>query len=313
VETRANYILIGAVAIVGMLATMLFALWIAGADFNRSFSTYVVSFKGPVRGLQEGGEVRFQGIKVGEVVDLRIDPKDSSRVLARVRIDANTKVRQGSRGQLEPIGLTGLNLIQIQGGEGTPELVPQMGQPPPVIQGEASEIDKLLGASGDISERASRALVRMEALLSDQNIANVVSIVSNIEAVTAELEAQKSVIGNTNRAAANFAKVAANLDGLTTDVRGRFQTIAPKAEQTVDQLNVTLASVNEAAKAGTGALSQTQEAAAIAAEQSLPDITLAAQDLRRIAGTLDSLAISVDRNPNQFVVGERKPTVKVNP
>lgn len=312
-ETRANYILIGAVAIVGMLATMLFALWIAGADFNRSFSTYVVSFKGPVRGLQEGGEVRFQGIKVGEVVDLRIDPKDSSRVLARVRIDANTKVRQGSRGQLEPIGLTGLNLIQIQGGEGTPELVPQMGQPPPVIQGEASEIDKLLGASGDISERASRALVRMEALLSDQNIANVVSIVSNIEAVTAELEAQKSVIGNTNRAAANFAKVAANLDGLTTDVRGRFQTIAPKAEQTVDQLNVTLASVNEAAKAGTGALSQTQEAAAIAAEQSLPDITLAAQDLRRIAGTLDSLAISVDRNPNQFVVGERKPTVKVNP
>jgi phospholipid/cholesterol/gamma-HCH transport system substrate-binding protein len=313
VETKANYILIGTVAIVGMLATMLFALWIAGADFNRSFSTYIVSFKGPVRGLQEGGEVRFQGIKVGEVVDLRIDPKDSSRVLARVRIDANTKVRQGSRGQLEPIGLTGLNLIQIQGGEGTPELVPQMGQAPPVILGEPSEIDKLLGASGDISDRASRALVRMEALLSDQNIANVVSIVSNIEAVTAELEEQKSVIGNANRAAANFANVAANLDGLTTEVRGRFQTIAPKAEQTVDQLNVTLASVNEAAKAGTGALSQTQEAAAIAAEQSLPDITLAAQDLRRIAGTLDSLAISVDRNPNQFVVGERKPTVKVNP
>ena len=75
-ETKANYVLIGASTIIGLFLIMLFALWITTGDLRRGFNSYDVVFDDPVRGLTEGGEVRFNGIKVGEVESLRIDPDD---------------------------------------------------------------------------------------------------------------------------------------------------------------------------------------------------------------------------------------------
>jgi ABC-type transporter Mla subunit MlaD len=66
-ETKANYVLIGAFVLLAAGALALFTLWIAGNPLNRSYSDYDVIFEGPVNGLTEGGEVRFNGIKVGEV------------------------------------------------------------------------------------------------------------------------------------------------------------------------------------------------------------------------------------------------------
>ena len=56
-ETKANYVLIGAFVLLAAGALALFALWIAGNPLNRSFADYDVIFEGPVNGLTEGGEV----------------------------------------------------------------------------------------------------------------------------------------------------------------------------------------------------------------------------------------------------------------
>ncbi len=94
-ETKANYILLGAATLIGAVLIMLFAMWMANSEFRRGYNEYDIVFNDPVRGLAEGGEVRFNGIKVGEVQTLRIDPQNTSRVIARVRISADDSRQDG--------------------------------------------------------------------------------------------------------------------------------------------------------------------------------------------------------------------------
>ncbi|NJR20518.1 MAG: MCE family protein [Hyphomonadaceae bacterium] len=80
-ETRANYVLIGLFSLLAVITAAIFTLWIANAGINKQTTLYDVVFEGPVRGLEVGGEVRFNGIKVGEVVDLSLSPTNPKDVI----------------------------------------------------------------------------------------------------------------------------------------------------------------------------------------------------------------------------------------
>ena len=88
----------------------------------------------PYAACAAGGEVRFNGIKVGEVKTLRFDPQDATRVIARIQVSATTPVRTDSRARLEAVGLTGVTLIQLDAG--TPSQAA-----PPATPGTGSSAD----------------------------------------------------------------------------------------------------------------------------------------------------------------------------
>src|SRR5512145_2721363 len=155
-ETKANYVLIGAATVAGAILIMLFAMWMSTGDLRRGYHEYDVLFADPVRGLTEGGEVRFNGIKVGEVQDLRIDPDNTNRVIARIRVSSDVPVKVDTEAQLEPIGLTGVTLIQLSTGSVEAELLrPAFGAPPPRIQGRGSQIDIIVARGEEVAMRAS--------------------------------------------------------------------------------------------------------------------------------------------------------------
>ena len=83
------------------------------ADSN----TYDIVFDGPISGLAKGADVRFNGIKVGDVRTLRIDERNAQHVVARVRVDGETPVRSSSEAKLEGVGLTGVTMIQLTAGD----------------------------------------------------------------------------------------------------------------------------------------------------------------------------------------------------
>src|ERR1041384_5433590 len=115
-ERHANYALVGAVTLGLTVGLFAFIVWLAGFSFNKHYDRYDVVFIGPVRGLTEGGEVHFNGIKVGEVTKLSLDADDPNRVIARVRLTAGVPIRVDSYAILEPLGITWVNYIQITGG-----------------------------------------------------------------------------------------------------------------------------------------------------------------------------------------------------
>jgi phospholipid/cholesterol/gamma-HCH transport system substrate-binding protein len=281
-ETKANYVLIGASTIVGAFLIMLFAMWITTGDLRRGFNTYDVVFDDPVRGLTEGGEVRFNGIKVGEVESLRIDPDNTNRVIARVRVSSDVPVKVDTEAQLEPIGLTGVTLIQLSTGSVEAELLrPAFGAPPPRIQGRGSQIDVIVARGEEVALRASEAMAAVRDLLTDENIARVTRTLANLEAVSQQLAARDSVVTQSGEAAREIASLARQMQSDLADL-----------DEVLDGVN---------------------QVAGVAAGETLPELSLAAEEIRRAASSISRVANNLEENPSLLTPRSPRPTVELEP
>jgi len=281
-ETKANYVFIGGATVVGALLIMLFAMWITSGEFRRGHNTYDVVFDDPVRGLTEGGEVRFNGIKVGEVESLRIDPDNTNRVIARIRVSTDVPVKTDSLAQLEPVGLTGVTLIQLSAGGADAELLrPGFGGPPPRLVGQGSQIDQIVARGEEVALRAGEAMAAVRDLLTDENIARVTRIIENLEAASDQLASQDSVLVQGGQAANEIAALARQMQ---TDLA---------------QLDDVLTEVNDAANVASG--------------QTLPELALAAEEIRRAAAGITSFTDGLEDNPSFLTPRAPRTTVELEP
>jgi phospholipid/cholesterol/gamma-HCH transport system substrate-binding protein len=288
-ETKANYVLIGAATLVGALLIMLFAMWMSNSEFRRGYNEYDVVFDDPVRGLTEGGEVRFNGIKVGEVQDLRIDSVNTERVIARVRVSADVPVRTDTEAQLEPIGLTGVTLIQLSAGSAeAPLLRPAFGGPMPRITGRGSQIDILVERSEDIVLRASEAMAAVRDLLTDENIARVTRIIGNLETMSSRLADQRSVIVRSGEAA-----------GAMTEAANQIAALARQTQTDLAELD--------------SAMTEIHTAAAVASGETLPELALAAEEVRRASAAIGRVAANLEESPSVLTPRSPRPTVELRP
>ncbi len=306
-ETRANYVLLGGVTIGAVVLVMLFAMWLARASFNREFSTYDVVFDGPARGIGAGTEVRFNGIRVGEVRSLFMDPGQETNVVARIRIGATWPLRTDSEVQLEPIGLTGLNLIQISSGETTSPLLRQrLGGSPPRIAAKAAALDALLDSSEAIARNASEAVAGARDMLTPANAARFERILTNLERVSRTLAAERGIV-NTSAAAAEELRVSARQFTVTAR---EIEELARDGRRTLGHLD---ASADRALVSIGDAADSLNAASNAASTGTLPELTAASRDMRRLAITLERVAGNIERSSTLASVGEQKPVVRVNP
>src|SRR3954447_21459486 len=115
-ETRANYVVIGLFTLAVIAGAFGFVYWFSRAGDGGERATYRVVFDGAVSGLRTGGWVLFNGIKVGEVSDLRLNPQNPRQVVATVNVDRAVPVRADTRVGLDFQGLTGIASISVKGG-----------------------------------------------------------------------------------------------------------------------------------------------------------------------------------------------------
>jgi phospholipid/cholesterol/gamma-HCH transport system substrate-binding protein len=286
-ETKANYVLIGGATIAGVVLMLLFGLWMANSEFNRGYNEFDVVFADPVRGLAQGGEVRFNGIKIGEVRSLRIDPDNSNRVIARIRVSTDVPVRQDSDARLEPIGLTGVTLIQLSAGSAnSPLLTRAFGAPPPRMQGHGSQIDVILARSEDIVLRASEAMAAVRDLLTDENIAHVTHIIQNLDSVSTQLADQRGIIAQGGHAAASVTRAADNVAALTAQTQRDLADLQ-------------------------GIMANLRTASASVSGETLPEINHAAEQIARASAAINDVAHNLDDNPSVLTPRNPRPTVEL--
>lgn len=286
-ETKANFIFVGAAAVLGAALLMLFAMWLAGSEYRRGYNEYDIVFADPVRGLAEGGEVRFNGIKVGEVQDLRIDTTNTNRVIARVRVAAEVPVRTDSEARLEPIGLTGVTLIQLSAGSTDAELLRStFGGPTPRINGYGSQIDVIVARSEGIVRRAGEAIAAVRDLLTPENIERVSRILANLDTVSAQLADRNSVITRSGEAA-----------GAMTQAATEIAALAHQTQLELDELDEAIAEVRNAASVASG--------------ETLPELALAAEEIRRASAAIGRVAENLEENPSVLTPRSPRPTVEL--
>jgi phospholipid/cholesterol/gamma-HCH transport system substrate-binding protein len=299
-ETRANYTLVGALCLLILVGLAIFAVWLANVQFDRRYETFDILFDGPVRGLSDGGEVRFNGIKVGEVTDVMLDPGDPRKVIAKARLDTGVPIKRDSYATLEPQGLTGVNYVQITAGTAaSPSLTAGLrrGQVP-VIPTRRSTLDDIVQDGTSLIADAVVALQRVNRALSDENLAAFSGVLADARDLTAELRAHKSIIGDTQRAVRNADAAAVGL--LSLEAAGR-RLLDGDGAQTVRRIGVAADDAGGAAKAVQALTARLEAPASHFAADGLPQITAAAVDLQRTSEAVTRLADTLEADPRAAI------------
>ncbi len=299
-ERDAHYAAVGIATIALLAALAVFSIWLARLQFNNDYDVYDIVFYGPVRGLSEGGEVHFNGIRVGEVTDLNLDPKKGDQVIARIRVDATTPVRVTSRAQLEPQGITGLNYIQITAGN--PQSAILKTQYPdnvvPVIQSQPSPIAELLSGSGTVLAQTVDALNRINRVLSDDNIRSFSTSVKNVEALSSELEARKGMFAQLEQALTKANAAIGEYQALGVSAR---QLVEGDGRQAIANINRAADQAAEAAASANRTISGLERPVSDFATTGLPQLQQSIQSLEDATRALEGLVEEVRSSPRDFI------------
>lgn len=311
-EKDANYALVGFSTLLLVTGLIIFSVWLARLQFAQEYDQYDIIFQGPVRGLSQGGEVHFNGIKVGEVSKIQLDPDDPNRVIARARVTSDVPIRVDSYATLEPQGITGVNYVQITAGTPNKQLLKDTVGPGkiPKLKTQRSTLSDLLEGGGTVLTRTVEALDRVNRVLSDQNIKTVSAAIADAQSVTAELRDRKALIGDAQKALQSIDQAAAQIAELSrtsqnlvdTDGRRTLKNLADASEQ-----------AQAAAKDVRVIVGRLDEPTREFASSGLPQLTAAVQSLQQTAESLDRLIRDVESNPRGLVGKAPAEEIKVKP
>lgn len=298
-ETRANYALIGLFTLFVVAGGFLFVYWFAVSEKGQERRQVQIVFRDSVAGLSRGSSVSFNGLRVGEVTDLRLDPQDPSTVLARIVIDANTPVRADTRARLEYQGLTGIASVSLAGGSSAaPALSADPGAPTPSIVADPSDFQDLLRTGQEIARSASETLDRINRLV-DENFETITATVTNVEQFSRALSDNAPAIDNfleqVGHAAERIAPLADSLEELSRSTNAIVSAVDPETVaatvRNIESFTQTLADSRDNIErifADATAMTERLNAASVRIEATLDDVSAAARavDAERINATI---------------------------
>ncbi|MCD9027322.1 MCE family protein [Luteimonas sp. BDR2-5] len=301
-ETRANYVLIGAFTLIVSVLLLGFALWAAKYSSDRSWNEFDVVFREPVTGLSEGSSVQYNGIAVGTVDNLMLAPQDPRQVIARLRIQANAPVKTDTRARLSMTSLTGAPIIQLTGGSpDAPKLVPESSDRVPVIQTEASALQ-------NIADTANRLVERLDQVLSEDNVARIAATLEHIEGMTGAVANQREDLGamivNARRASEQLEQT------LTTTNRAMSnfdRELVQKLPGLVARLDSTLTRLDSAAGGADTILNENRAAISSFANDGLSQLGPTLGELRALVRDLRRISDRLDANPARYLLGRDAP------
>jgi phospholipid/cholesterol/gamma-HCH transport system substrate-binding protein len=298
-EREANYAAVGAFVLIVTLLGALFVYWYSDTREHRDYNRYEIYFTGSVSGLDKGGAVRYLGVGVGRVVDIRIDPRDSSRVQVIVDIDARTPVSTHTVAELQLQGITGLLFIDLHEDHQKQPAPPAVaGLRYPVIRSAPSRFDVFLASLPELVAGANDVVQRADQLLSNENLSAVSAAIGNLDRASSRLPQTvhdlNSLIGQLRAASTELTASAQSahqlLDAAQPDVRATLERVRTIANNLADfslQLNK--------------AITENRQDIRTFTREGLPEIERFVREGRAAAEDISALANSLRENPTQLL------------
>lgn len=265
-ETRANFVLIGSFTLAVIAAAFGFVLWFQSLHTTKTRTPLRIVFEGPAAGLRNGGSVNFNGIRVGEVMSVKLD--NPRRVVALTMIENNAPIRKDTLVGLEFQGLTGVAAISLKGGEEAAPPVPLDEDGIPTLKADPNALQ-------DVTEAIRGTLQNINRVVADNQDA-VKNSLRNLEAFTSSL-------------ARNSEKI--------DDVMLKVDGVIAKTDNLMVGLN-TLAGGKDG-----GELFQTVKSIRELAEDFDKRSGALMADGRRTLGDISRAVINLDRNPTRLLFG----------
>ena len=217
-ENRAHALAAGLFALALGLG-LLTALWWFSQDREQTRALVLVA-RDDIGGLGPQARVRFRGLAIGTVADIRIDPTDSRNILVRVQVSEELPLTRGLRASIGTIGVTGLAFVQLD----------DRGTDPTPLMGEGDEAPRIKLESGLLSQLGEHALeaveqfrnlsTRLSRVFDDEGLSQLRATLARIESAAARMDQSFSELPKTLAALhsvltpQNVARLSATLENL---------------------------------------------------------------------------------------------------
>ena len=306
-ETRSNYVMVGAVTVALLAGVLLFIVWLAGLS-NKATKCYDIYFAQGVGGLNKGSNVSFSGVPVGQVSKISLLPNRPEFVWVRVEVDEQTPVLQGTSAQIHGVGFTGVSEIQLAGAERGHPPIEQIGpQGCPVIPATSGGISALLNSAPELIDRIQRLTERLTELLNDKNQNSISDILENIDATTAELKKHAPEMGDTIaeiKIASHNAGIAAN--NIAALGNNTNKLVTEQGRPAIENLNKTILSAQQAADNLNSMISDARPGVQNFSKQTLPEANKLVHDLRELSQSLEAVSNRVNQQGIGGALGPEK-------
>jgi len=299
-EPRVGYALVGLFVLLFAGAFLALVFWLAGVEPRADYRTYAIYPPESVAGI--GGEtpVKYQGVNVGKVRQVGLDPQDPRRVRLLVDVRREVSIKVDTTASLASQGLTGLvYFIELRGGEASsPELEAAPGAAYPVIRSEVSDLTQLQRTGTELLEQGKEAAAELR-----DTLVAVRALISGGERV-----AIGAVIEDAGRTASRLAQAAGTLNGLLErlgpvvdhlSVAGsRLPGLAEHADQMALRVGEAAVSVDQTARRLGDLSADAAPALSALTLDGMPALVSLLKDLRTLTARLDRLAGELEQQPN---------------
>ncbi|MGH7030419.1 MAG: MlaD family protein [Stellaceae bacterium] len=307
-ETRAHYVAVGAFVLAIVIAAFGVVVWFGHVEFSQVHKLYYIFFKGSVSGLSKGSSVQYNGIPVGRVIDVRVDPDNISQIQVTVEIDTNlVSIKSDARAFLDTNLLSGVSMVQVRGGtQEARVLEPKPGHRYPIIKPGRSEIEEVKASLPELTGELKTAAGNLNALLDARNRQAVADSLQNIRTLTGALADHSqdlgAILGNADDSAVALKTLLGHVDqsyagrgGLKDQVSRTlkdFDRVAANLVDTSRLLQLTIAENRPGIRDFT--------------QQTLPAVDDLVGDTQQLATNLNRLAEQLQRDPTRLLLGDRR-------
>jgi phospholipid/cholesterol/gamma-HCH transport system substrate-binding protein len=236
-ERHAHYALIGLFTFVVIAGAFGFMFWLHHSSGKKQAVAYRVIFDSSVAGLQVGGNVLFNGIRVGEVTNLRLNPDKPSQVIAMLAVNKSTPIRSDTRVGLEFSGLTGVASVSLKGASATTPLIEREEGEAPTLNADPSASQDMMRAARDVLNKMEGVIDANEKLLHEAftDIAKFsASLARNSDNVDSIVADAKDTLNNAKEATASVRSLMDNLDKRTEEITVGVNKMTATATRQID-------------------------------------------------------------------------------
>jgi len=315
--TQAQKVKVGVFLISSLIFFLLVLILISGVQRHPT-STYYVIFNESVTGMDKGGEVRFNGVPVGQVDDIQLGERGSVLVTLKIRKDRMSELREGMRARLALRGITGIVYVEIYG-EPRGNIIP----PGSTIPSEISFIANITASFPQMLDSLNAILNKTNKALGEPDT----RFQQNLEALFKQIrESSEAITRFTNNAtsqtiavSASLTKLLGNLDRTTSDMRTQLNRLIPDLDRAINSVNERVRAIDiVTTQKKIHALADRLTSATATLDSFLRNTERNASDveydlrrtLRRLQSTMssaESLLRALERDPSMLLYGRRPP------
>jgi phospholipid/cholesterol/gamma-HCH transport system substrate-binding protein len=295
---------LGLFVTLGIVIAIAVIIWIGASKYFEKGDRYVTYFDESVQGLQRDSAVKYRGVDVGRIEDIRVAP-DNRLIEVVMKINLKEDVEKNSVAYLRVAGITGIVFIELDRKDPeSPDLSPKLdfASPYPIIPSRPSQIRQIFSGIDEIIEKIKQ-LDLEDIARSIKATGKAAENLFGGPQMTKTLQNLESISTSIDLTAARIEKMTASgkLEGILDDTRTTLAEARSLISTTRDEIKaLKLAETAEKTNRVVDNLSRTSRSTA-------RDIQIMSDNLKRTSETLERLVDRLESNPSDLLFSSHPP------